>query len=69
MKAKTFISLMLLLLAFTICLLAFSAPQKQAAPQEEYPANATPANNTQAQASEGSMMLESVSRHLLNAMQ
>ena len=69
MKAKTFISLMLLLLAFTICLLAFAEPQKQALKTTECPGTASCIDNTQAQLTEGSMILESVSRHLLSAMQ
>ena len=69
MKAKTFISMMFLLLVFTIVLLVFSAPGKQKAQDKEYPAGTSDDSNTKLQAADGSMMWESVSRHLLSAVQ
>jgi uncharacterized protein involved in high-affinity Fe2+ transport len=67
MRARTFISLMLLLLAFTMVLLVFATPGKQEIPQNECPAGEPGNSNTQA--GEGAIIWESVSRHLLNGMQ
>ncbi|MEP7278997.1 MAG: hypothetical protein ABI813_10165 [Bacteroidota bacterium] len=72
MSARTFISLMLLLLVFTGSLLVFASPGKQKAQKAEYPAGFSGNNNNsdeQARAAEGSMLWESVSRHLLSAVQ
>jgi hypothetical protein len=69
MKARTFISLMFLLLVFTAVLLAFSAPGKQQAQTKECPAGTSDNDNKQLQAADGSMIWESVSRHLLSAVQ
>ncbi|MEP6750547.1 MAG: hypothetical protein ABJB86_22615 [Bacteroidota bacterium] len=69
MKTRIFISMMVLLLVFTVVLLAFSVPGKQQAQDKECPAGTSDDNNTQVQAADGSMIWESVSRHLLSAVQ
>lgn len=72
MSAKTFISLMLVLLLFTSGLLVAAAAGTTANVKEEQkkecPAGTECAEDTQAQAADG-MMWESVSRHLLSAVQ
>ena len=69
MRARTFISLMLLLLGFTTVLLVLSVPAKQQKQKSEYPAGVQGNDNTQTQASDGSIFIESISSHLLSAVQ
>jgi hypothetical protein len=71
MTAKTFISLMLLLLLFTTGLLVSASTTSNAVKEEqkkECPAGTECADDTQVQAADG-MIWESVSRHLLSAVQ
>ena len=69
MRARTFISLMLLLLGFITILLILSVPAKEQNQKGEYPAGVQGSDNTQTQASDGSIFIESISRHLLSAVQ
>jgi hypothetical protein len=69
MRARTFISLMFLLLVFTTCLLVFAAPRKQEAQKKECPAGGNCNDDNQVQSADGSLILESVSRHLLSVVQ
>jgi hypothetical protein len=69
MRVRTFISLMFLLVVFTTALLVFSAPAKQPAQNKGCPACTTNNNDTQMQAADGTLLWESVSRHLLSAVQ
>jgi hypothetical protein len=69
MKARTFIGLMFLLLAFTSFLLVLAAPGKQEAQKKECPAGTSRNEDPQVQAADGTMIWESVSRHLLSAVQ
>ena len=71
MTAKTFISLMLLLLLFTTGLLVSASTTSTAVKEEqkkECPEGTECADDTQVQAADG-MIWESVSRHLLSAVQ
>jgi hypothetical protein len=71
MTAKTFISLMLLLLLFTTGLLVSASTASTVTKEEEKkecPAGTECADDTQVQAADG-MIWESVSRHLLSAVQ
>jgi hypothetical protein len=71
MTAKTFISLMLLLLLFTTGLLVSASTSSTAVKEEqkkECPSGSECADDTQVQAADG-MIWESVSRHLLSAVQ
>ncbi len=72
MSAKTFISLMLVLLLFTSGLLVAASAGTTASVKEEQkkecPSGTECADDTQVQAADG-MMWESVSRHLLSAVQ
>jgi len=68
MKARTFISLMLLLMVFTAGLFVFAAPTKKEAQKSECPAGKSCGKDTEAQIADG-MIWESVSRHLLSAVQ
>lgn len=72
MSAKTFISLMLLLLLFTSGLLVAASARTTSSAKEdqkkECPAGTECAEDTQVQAADG-MMWESVSKHLLSAVQ
>jgi hypothetical protein len=71
MSAKTFISLMLILLMFTSGLLVFASGSQKKSAKSECPAGSTGCavdTDNQVQASEG-MIWESVSRHLLSAVQ
>jgi hypothetical protein len=69
MKAKTFISLMLLLMVFTAGLFVFAAPAQKEAQKNACPASIDCASETQEQAAADGMIWESVSRHLLNVVQ
>lgn len=69
MKARTFIGLMFLLLAFTSFLLVMAAPGKQDAQKKERSAGTSRNEDPQVQAADGTMIWESVSRHLLSAVQ
>ncbi|MES1222936.1 MAG: hypothetical protein ABUT20_46015 [Bacteroidota bacterium] len=70
MTARTFISLMLLLLAFTTALLVFASPSKQEKQRKDCPAIDSRTNDESRVQAEGSSMIwESVSRHLLSAVQ
>jgi hypothetical protein len=73
MSAKTFISLMLILLMFTSGLLVFASGSQKKTSKSACPAGATGCaidtdTENQVQASDG-MIWESVSRHLLSAVQ
>ena len=68
MTARTFISLMILLLAFTTVLMVFASPGKQEIQKKDSPAGASHSDDPRVQA-DGSMIWESVSRHLLSAVQ
>ena len=68
MKARTFISLMLLLMVFTAGLFVFAAPTQKEAQKNECPAGKNCSNDTDGQIADG-MIWESVSRHLLSAVQ
>lgn len=67
MSARTFISFMLILMVLTSVLLAFSK-QDQAKQENQCPSGTSRDSGTQVQ-TDGSMILESVSRHLLSAVQ
>jgi hypothetical protein len=69
MSARTFISCMFLLLVFTTVLLVVATPRKQETQKKECPAGESGNGNTQVQSADGSMIWESVSRHLLSAVQ
>ena len=68
MNARTFIGLMLLLLVFTTGLMAFATRTHREEPKTECPAGTDCNDDTQVQAADG-MIWESVSRHLISAVQ
>jgi hypothetical protein len=69
MSARTFISLMLVLLVFTGGLFVYAAPIHKQAETKECPAGtACSSEDAQTTAADG-LMWESVSRHLLNVIQ
>ena len=68
MKARTFIGLMLLLLLFTTGLLAFASRTHKEEQKNECPAGKECTDDNQVQAADG-MIWESVSRHLISAVQ
>jgi len=70
MSARTFASFMFLLLAFTGLLLVFAAPGKQERQEKACPAGTGTSNNDeQTRTADGNIIWESVSRHLLGAVQ
>ena len=68
MNARTFIGFMLLLIVLTTGLLAFASRNHQEDQKNECPAGKECTDDTQVQAAD-SMIWESVSRHLISAVQ
>lgn len=69
MTARTFVALMLVFLLFTVGLLAFSADKRQKSGNAECPAGQSCTNDdTKVQSADG-MIWETVSRHLVSAVQ
>jgi len=68
MNARTFTGLMLLLIFFTTGLLAFAARTHKDEQKTECPAATECTDDIQVQAADG-MIWESVSRHLISAVQ
>ncbi len=69
MSARMFISLMLLLMAFTVGLFVYATPAlKESQQNQECPTGTACGDDTQAKTADG-MIWESVSRHLLNVIQ
>ncbi|MEO6316081.1 MAG: hypothetical protein ABIU63_12025 [Chitinophagaceae bacterium] len=68
MSAKTFVSLMLLLILFTAGLYVIGAPARKENSRVECSSGTDCTMDTQAQISDG-LILESVSRHLLSVIQ
>ena len=69
MRARTFISFMLLLFVLTSVLLAFTTHNQPEQEQNQLPAGTSSDEGKQLQSADGSMIWESVSRHLLSAVQ
>ena len=68
MSAKTFFSLMLLLMVFTAGLFVFAAPARKEAQKNQCPAATEDAKEIKMQAA-GGIIWESVSKHLLTVAQ
>jgi len=68
MKAKTFISLMLVLMVVIGSLFAFAAPAQREIQKNACPAGTVASPDPQVQAGDG-MIWQSVSRHLLSVVQ
>jgi hypothetical protein len=69
MKARIVLSYLLLLLVVVGILLGFAVNSKQAHLQPSGPTQVNGANDTRLQAADGDLIWESVSRHLLSAVQ
>ena len=69
MKAQTFFSCMLLLTILTGVLLAFTIHSSQAKPLPQGAVISSDDDDTRLQSADGGMIWETVSRHLLSAVQ
>jgi len=69
MRARPFITCMLLLMVLTGVLLAFTSRTETDACGNPLPAETSKDDDSRLQASDGGIMWESVSRHLLSAVQ